>query len=459
MSCTWRKIRPTVRGANIPPLLIKYQFGSNNYQVYLTDLTTIWSESLEQHEILLRAKEITSSITPSDHDQRVVLFRHIQQVLEEQKGTTLSLSRGDGEENLVLHLLDPLVEGLRPLHWPIRLDPQPQNVFTKQFLLPCLNQQLYTNAQISSLLRHLREKDHVIGKLTDKLRSEGIELAKLFPASISARPSRELDRESAGQTVPGLGTFSERQWQRQCIEKQQHPNDLSQLISQTVGGDYSGTCKSLQIPETFRWWEQIGRQGPEVENGGKASFYRNANSQVSAEDDFQTQSTPERLQKAASKTGNVALGGQGNSGPSMPIRELEESTTDESDDDLTSKRPQKPKSAQSSSSSVDKMGQPQVEEAGAGDDSSSTGSPTLTPLHENGIPTKSKARIGRIGGVTFTDHAPRSQILGDRTVSNRRSRTPPRETSQERADRKREQLKRDLDESRSHQKLKKRRRF
>lgn len=173
----------------------------------------------------------------------------------------------------------------------------------------------------------------------------------------------------------------------------------------------------------------------------------------------------------------------------MPARELEESTTDESDDDLSSKRPQKPKSPQSSSRSVDKVTQPQVEEEErTGNDSSSTDSPILTPLHENGIPTKSKARIGRIGGATSTDLAPRSQNLGDgprsssvkpdgttnlarvfkttptesrepRTLSNQRLRTPLRENSQERADRKREQLKRDLDESRSHQNLRKKRRF
>lgn len=287
MSCTWRQIRPTVWGASIPPLLIKYQFGSNNYQVYLTDLTTIWSESLEQSEILQRAKETVSSITPSDHDQRVVLFRHIQKVLEQQKGTTLLLSRGDGEDNLVLCLLDPLIEGLQPLQWPVRLDPQPQNVFTNQFLLPYLNQQLNTNAQISSLLRHLKDKDHVIGKLTDKMRSEGIELGKLFPASISARPGRQLDRESVGRTVPGLSTFSERQWQRQCIEEQQHPNDVLQLISQTFDSSFAFTLKPLQIPESFKWWEQIGRQSQEVENGEKVSFSRNVNSQYSAEDDFQ----------------------------------------------------------------------------------------------------------------------------------------------------------------------------
>ncbi|KAL9046267.1 MAG: hypothetical protein Q9214_000858 [Letrouitia sp. 1 TL-2023] len=491
MSCTWRQIRPTARGASIPPLLIKYQFGSNNYQVYLTDLTTIWSESLEQSEILQRAKEIVSSITPSDHDQRVVLFRHIQHVLEQQKGTTLSLSRGDGEEDLVLHLLHPLIEGLQPLRWPVRLDPQPQNVFTNQFLLPCLNQQLNTNAQVSSLLRHLQDKDHVIGKLTDKMRSEGIELGKLFPASISARPGRQLDRESVGQTVPGLSTFSKRQWQRQCIEELQHPNDLSQLISKTFDSVFSVPFKPLQIPKSFKWWEQIGRQSQEVGNGGKASFSRNVNSQFSAEDDFQTQSTPERLKNPAPRAGNVALGGQGNQDPSLPIRELEESTTDESDDGLRSKRPQKPKSPQSSSRSLDKVIQPQEgeeEEAKAGNDSSSTGSPTLTPLHENGIPTKLKARIGRIGGATSTDYAPRSRNSGDgprspsansdgttnlvrvfkttpteskepRTLSNQRLRTPPRETSQERADRKREQLKRDLDESKSHQKSRKKRRF
>lgn len=287
MSCNWKQIRPTVRGANIPPLLIKYQFGSNNYQVYLTDLTTIWSESLEQNEILQRAKEIISSITPSDHDQRVVLFRHIQQVLEQQQGTTLSLLRGDGENNLVLHLLDPLIEGLQPLRWSVRLDLQPQNVFTNQFLLPCLNQQLNMNAQVSSLLRHLQDKDRVIGKLTDKLRSEGLELGKLFPASIPTRPGQQLDRELVGRTVPGLSAFSAREWQRQSIEEQQHPNDVSRLISQTFDKGLPVTTNQLQIAESLKWWEEIGRQSQEAGNRGKASFPCNINSLFSTEDDFQ----------------------------------------------------------------------------------------------------------------------------------------------------------------------------
>ena len=286
MSSNWKEIKITNKPTGTPPLLVKYLFGASTYRVYLTDLVSLWTESLEQTDIIQRAKSTASAIDAGDHDQCKILLRHIQGCLDEQPDTRVYLSHSS-RNLLELHLHDPLSNGLKALKWPVHLNLRPQHVFTDEFVLPFLSQQLGTNIHISSLLQTIDEKDHVIERLTDKMESEGIELSKVFPGIALSKSRPGVNRESLGKLVKGLGAFSQTQQQFHLSEDtSDQPVDLEDLISKVCKGRSTYSIRSIQVLDP-RWWKHLERQDPERGNKLASSFPHSAISQNSTNEGFQ----------------------------------------------------------------------------------------------------------------------------------------------------------------------------
>lgn len=544
--------------AHLPPLLLSAELTSDAYTIYLTDLTTIWKESLDRGGIIRRSEEEGTSIDPSDDDQFRILLEKIRLGLEGHHDTTsaLTINADNDRPTIILNLTVPLPGGLAPLQWPIRLSAAPQSLFASQLTMPLLGTRHAQMQEVKSLGEVLEAKDHVIQKLLDTMESQGTELSQVFPQA-AGKAGRKLDRKKAEERVKGLARFDMVAW-RQGLDTG-NLQDAGQLMSEVFEGD---TTDGLKIESSAtgeegseNWWESIkgitvnlntgristnGLGKPSPQN--KRPSLKSALQEPSDENDgFQVQADPIRLASRAPKS----------SPPKPPL----DDSTDDNDDDLgdpsqvsripdsfpnpesqspsrhhppasplppapSLPKPKKQLGRIGAKKAAPKPSPPPIDEEATTDDSAlsparrdapsptpepepapkpkpakgklgkiggkKAAPPAPEPDPEPALPTtpKIKSKLGKIGGkkkastpapdspearIKSSPHSTQEEaslssntVDGDRgreTVKDEKEKTPePRETSLERADRKRAELKREL-ELKARQPVKKKRRF
>ncbi|KAG7007007.1 hypothetical protein G7Y79_00012g033430 [Physcia stellaris] len=168
-------------------------------------------------------------------------------------------------------------------------------------MLPCLGQILSFRAQIDSLLQHLRDKDGVIRKLTDRIQSDGTDLSKVFPGSASIRSGSRLNApEAVFKSVKGMARFDELEWRKKLAENNDIPSSPQELIrsvfssvhsdvqklSQPIAGQTRSAHLHLNDSQPITLHDELSVH--QVESP-QASIKREADSSL---DDFQRQSTP-----------------------------------------------------------------------------------------------------------------------------------------------------------------------
>lgn len=259
MASYWKTLKLGPNEPQTPPLLVKYEFGPMHYNIYLSDLTHIWSESLERRQIVKRALNVDTSIDPSESgDQLQLLLQNIQKALDEVDGAMLSLSKSDISQQLILRTTTPLPGALKPLVWPFHLMSAPQHLLTAELLQPLLSQQFFAKAQVVSLIQLIRDKDHVIARLTEKMQSDGTDLSKVFPGASNLRSGAKSHfRESASKFVKGLGEFDEERWRKVFHDSTQLPSDSPDVFSQVFSPDLEKFPKLVLRDIGGAWWQDI----------------------------------------------------------------------------------------------------------------------------------------------------------------------------------------------------------
>lgn len=262
MTSPWRPIGSVPQA---PPFLVKYEFTNSQYKVFLTDLTHVWAETLERREIIKKALNLDTSIDPSeDNGQFRLLLRKLQDGLEGHEGSHLSLSRRIKSDELVLHTVTKLPPPWEPLKWPFHLACANAELLTTELLLPCLSQQFMANAQVESLLHILKEKEHVLNKLADKISSDGLDFANLFPGALGSRVGMKLSREQAGKFVKGLSAFDENEWRSTLSASLISTANFIDIVPQVFAPH---PIKSLDINRgTIRrdWMSQLEEDSPTI---------------------------------------------------------------------------------------------------------------------------------------------------------------------------------------------------
>ena len=264
MLSDWRLLPLAPRGPRLPNLLVKSVFGTSNYTIYLTDLTRIWSESLDRRQIIRKAFDGDTSIDPSEgSDQLTKLLQLIHHALQGAENTRLQLSNKNDTSQLLLKITASLPVPLSPLIWPICLDPASPDLLTSELILPCLTHLSHANLQVSSLLTYLKDKDHVISRLTDKLRSAGIDLASVFPTvPVPKLGTKEKHWDAIAKSVKGFRDFNEEQWRRNMNAPVDSHLDIEDLIRSVFGVDRSwGTLTCRGAIDGGKWWEKLSEPG------------------------------------------------------------------------------------------------------------------------------------------------------------------------------------------------------
>jgi len=527
MAMPWRPLAiSSSASAHLPPLLISASFTSNSYTIYVTDLTHIWTEVLDRRAIIRRSLNENTSIDPSEDAEQLKVFLHkIQLGVEAKGGTTLALSvKANGDRaTIILSITAKLPKPLESLKWPIYLSPGPQSLLMYHLTIPLLQAQNTRMKEMAGLAEVLRDKDHVIQKLVDKLQAQGTELGHIFPGA-AGKGGRKISRALAEERVKGLGAFDMEAWRKAMGSGE--TEDTMILVRDVFGHESSSVFKIGGSSQVFNvsdiWWENIGGESVALAAGtatisGQRGIslkgtipLRDGKDEASPQenDDFQVQETPPHLAGKASKIvvpqtdddstdvddldasshrftvpdsfpvsspakRPIRLGVVGGKEPTPKSPHIDNNVNDDASTDGEPSSPHKmilPKQAVPPAPEVVKSKKGMVGKIG---DKKKEAPLIATPDVESestiSLPDrKSKSRFGVIGhkavaalekdGPSVKDgvnHATR----GRTETKQEKDKTPPRrETSRERADKKRVQLKRELEEK-AKAPVKKKRKF
>ncbi|KAK2810844.1 hypothetical protein FQN50_002667 [Emmonsiellopsis sp. PD_5] len=307
MAHSWKRLPLASEGAT-PPLLFKYQSSASGYEILVTDLVYIWSESLTGKKILDNASKHDTSIDPSEDDEQyLVLLQKITDALQGSKGTTVSLIRSTGEDKLKLLTSTKLPSPLNPLEWIFTLSQLPQISLTEQILLPILKSELSQQARIQSLIEHIKQKDWALGKLFDKIESSGVDLSTVFPALGGVRVSQKAPLlAQAAKHIKGVAPFDEESWNGSFAAKNMDYS-LGIDIARELSGSSSPLApfdEDIAIPKE-NWWSQLSSTvekpkaakptKPREKVARKKTPSPMEEDTQSEDDEFQTMKTPPRL--------------------------------------------------------------------------------------------------------------------------------------------------------------------
>lgn len=304
MANSWTKLPLSSNSELFPNLYVKIDLKAAKSTVFLSDLTNIWSEILDHRQLLRRASDIGTSIDPSeDKEQLDVLLQKIIDALTGEEYTTVSISSGTWNDELVLETSTRLPSPFQPLHWHFKLAFIPPPYFTEQFLLPVLEDHARLLDDLKGLLQHLEEKDHALNRLLDKAESSGVSLNEVFPALRGGK--RATSRTAAESHVPGLAVFNRKKWRWQS-EEGRMISDQSKVdggLLETLFNVSSRETKSASIEAVQgRWWTKLSELNtPTIRKQNEDAITRRLSRKETtqqSEDEFQTQEVHTSLKEA-----------------------------------------------------------------------------------------------------------------------------------------------------------------
>ncbi|KAL5432935.1 hypothetical protein PMIN07_004838 [Paraphaeosphaeria minitans] len=260
MSC-WRVLQLSDEDTTLPQLLIKTQFASSSYTVFLTDLTNIWSEELDFPGIVRRASDVESPIEVSERDasQLDILFENVQKSLSHSNDSTSVIS-SDKLDNVILCTTISLPEPLDSLTWKFHLAKGTAAALKNELILPLLISSHVQHVRISRLISVITAKDRAITRLVDQYESSNLDLVAAFPNIGNAKSGkRTVRREQAARHIPGLQTFDPDIWKRETAEMVDTDVSTLGLFQEALS-----EC-TLRIPSKLRsrddgeadWWNDL----------------------------------------------------------------------------------------------------------------------------------------------------------------------------------------------------------
>ncbi|MCJ1382951.1 hypothetical protein MMC17_006064 [Xylographa soralifera] len=478
----------------VSPLLVKHDISSSTYNIQITDLTHIWTESLDRRQIVRRALVENVSIDPSeDRDQLMKLLQEIEKALKGQPDTSLKIQYLDQPESITLEATVVLPSPLPRLTWSFRLSCASQELLTSNLLLPCLSELLSAKSEVASLLTHIKEKDHVINRLTEKLEASGIELTAVFPSAAPLRRSKTNARELVLASVRGLNEFNIQNWRNE-VKKSTGNTDIETICSQVFKSGSPIVYDAPNGPLSDVRQDELERKSSAMPERDMIQSPLPLRASKHDVEDFQV--TPVRESDAAKKLESTGQHSR------RAISDSTLSGSETSDDDLDGPIVQKPEDTKSKPVSTEKTPKKLGMLGGKKQEGPQIPSQTVLGVNvlgegetlkrtagqlEDNIPPfattdKPRPKLGRIGGLHKEGkllegeagtqrRLPSAGRTGDglstivdhgrsRPQSMKKSASPPpaRETSQERADCNRARLKRELEEK-NKAPVKKKRKF
>ncbi|KAF2111023.1 XRCC4-like factor-domain-containing protein [Lophiotrema nucula] len=223
MAC-WRvlELSDSSDPQHVPQLLIKPEFADGSYTVFLTDLSSIWSEELDLNGIIERTAQQESPIEVSRQDtsQLAILLDTVRKTLAGAEDASCSLTR-DGTDGLILHTTIKLPEPLDSFTWKFNLERRTPITLKNELILPLLVSSHIQHNRLHSLTSLIDEKDKAITRLVDQFEASNLDLATAFPSVGGSKAGRRLvKREQAAKQIPALRPFDGDAWKTETGEVQ-----------------------------------------------------------------------------------------------------------------------------------------------------------------------------------------------------------------------------------------------
>lgn len=251
--------------------------------IHVTDLASVWTETLDKKGILRRSLTEDTSIDLIDAgpDQWGVFLSKLSAAFDDTSAdhalTGLSVEsaataaaagsfssaggsggRSLGEDDLVLRITCVLPEPLAPLKWPVCLGKCTPAAAAGKLLVPLLVAQRGLRADVDDLVARLAEKDAVITRLVDKLEAMGAGLENVFHALPG---KRRTTRAVAEDKVKGLRVFREKDWMVERREEERRRNHDGGGDAGGGRGSEGGDGVAVLAKDCFREGVQSSRQG------------------------------------------------------------------------------------------------------------------------------------------------------------------------------------------------------
>ena len=240
--------------------MVQTEFDLQRYTLYLTDLTNVWTESLDRRHIIKRSFDLDTSIDPSeDASQMQAFLSHIEQVFSEDSTAELNMSSDDDADHVTMNMKIPLPHPLPSLKWTCELSRCSQDVLTERLVLPLLASLLKSSIEKSSLLSHIKDRDSIISKLISQMQHDGSDISMIFPGSVASKLGNKADvREAIGKSIKGMGEFDEHQWQNNMQQVPPLPYDMEAKIPDKA---LNQLIKSYTMSSSskFPWWNSARR--------------------------------------------------------------------------------------------------------------------------------------------------------------------------------------------------------
>lgn len=212
----------------VPLLFFQAEKHDDGLRFRVSDLVHVWTAAkTSRAELTAEAVRTGCSIDPGeDGEQYEVLVGKLEEAVAGRGGAKVWLTGDDVDQRtssspLALLGLDleldlglatsiPLPDPLGLLEWEFRMVRDDSAVLTREVIMPALRTIDAGRERQELLRRRIKEKDHVIGKLMDKIESSGIDLGMMFPGF--AGPRTGFDAGWAAKVVPGVEPFRDDEW-------------------------------------------------------------------------------------------------------------------------------------------------------------------------------------------------------------------------------------------------------
>ncbi|KAH0403814.1 XLF-domain-containing protein, partial [Aureobasidium melanogenum] len=285
----WELLNLNLEG--LPKLLVKYVVGAAGYTVSITDLANIWIETLANVDVTRNAEMQNCSINPGDDGGQLrILLEQIRDILRHQDGTTVHLAL-QPPDHLRLALRAPLPPPLPPFEWNMVLTRATSIEVVSEVISPLLLLAHQQQQQLSFLLGQLKDKDHAMSRLLDKMEATNTDLGSVFPGVSAGRNSQKsLKRNHVASRVPGLAPF-------QPGSELQHSGDTpSTETLYAVLRDVPSDMAPSITNTSDAWWQNMPNQQESIEVSVPMPSVLD-DDETDDDLDFQTQTIPEQLQR------------------------------------------------------------------------------------------------------------------------------------------------------------------
>ncbi|KAF7506883.1 hypothetical protein GJ744_011124 [Endocarpon pusillum] len=196
-------------------LFFTFKRDEGGLDLSVTDLVHIWrAVKTSKSELKEEAVKTRCSIDPTeDEEQYEVLLNKLEEAISGSHGSQVGLvghSENSMPERFEIETSIPLPTPLGTLQWSFRMVRQGPSALTRELVVPALRVIDASRRREADLRRKIKDKDHVIAKLMDKIEGSGIDLTMVFPGFAGAR--KGLSARQAAQVVPGVKAFRVEEW-------------------------------------------------------------------------------------------------------------------------------------------------------------------------------------------------------------------------------------------------------